>query len=41
MIISEGLLCRGEEGKGVYSEQGVNNALLMSMRQLIERTAFV
>lgn len=29
MIISEGLLCCGEEGKDVCSEQDVNNALLM------------
>lgn len=29
MIISEGLLCCGGEGKDVYSEQDVNNALLM------------
>lgn len=42
MITSKGLgdFCRGEEGKDVYSEQDVNNALLMKYEPADRKDCF-
>lgn len=40
MIISKGLLCMERGGKGVYSEQDVNNSLLMEYEATERKDCF-